>query len=45
MISIKNINEKDIDLCYELDLKPFRYGARNNGLTNLKKKVQKFLDY
>ncbi len=45
MISIKLINEKDIDLCYELDSNKSPCGVKSSGLTNLKKGTQKSLGY
>ena len=45
MISIKPINEKDIDLCYELDSNTISLWSKKNGLTKSKKMVQKYLGY
>ena len=37
MISIKQLNEKDIDLCYELDLKTISLWSKNQWATEFKK--------
>ena len=38
MISIKQINEKDIDLCYELDLKTISLWSKKQWAKEFKKK-------
>ena len=38
MISIKNINEKDIDLCYELDLNTISFWSKKQWTNELQKK-------
>ena len=45
MISIKQINEKDIDLCYELDSNTISLWSKKQWANEFKKEVQKSLGY
>ena len=43
MISIKQINEKDIDLCYELDSNTISLWSKNQWANEFKKECNKVL--
>ena len=45
MISIKQIDEKDFDVCYKLDSNTISLWSKKQWLTNSKKIVQKYLGY
>ena len=45
MISIKQMNEKDIDLCYELDSNTISLWSKEQWANEFKKMAQKYLGY